>query len=344
MKLSEEDKISMNQNKQKLHCSVVIGDSRKMGGVADDSVHLIITSPPYFNTKDYSADRSGIDLGNINDYAIWKLEIKKVWRECYRVLAPGRRMFINIMNLPLSTRKGFYTLNMVGHTIDLCAEIGFIFKREIIWHKTNAVRAHFATYPYPGGILINNMHEQILEFEKPGEGGSKYGHLTKEQKEASKLTKKFWLKLKNSDVWLMKPYKSGTREHKAPFPEELPYRLIKAFSYIGETVLDPFAGMGTTGKVALSLGRNTILYEINKEFLPLIKQSIGDTLFTRVEKEIKIEEIKIEEPKKKVPTYYPKEENYAKMMVKETKTVYAQSSDIKSRTYLEYRIKREYNG
>ncbi|PIT94824.1 site-specific DNA-methyltransferase, partial [Candidatus Falkowbacteria bacterium CG10_big_fil_rev_8_21_14_0_10_38_22] len=227
----------------KVKIKVVIGDSRNMDKVKDDSVNLIITSPPYFNAKDYSDDYSGKDLGNINNYDLWKKEIKKVWQECFRVLQPGRKMFINIMNLPLSNDanngNGFKTLNIVGHIIDMCVDIGFVFKREIIWHKTNGVRAHFGTYPYPGGILINNMHEQILEFDKPNGDGSKYKHLSKDIKEASKITKDFWLSLKNTDVWIMKPYKSGSREHLAPFPLELPTRLIKAYSYISETVLDP---------------------------------------------------------------------------------------------------------
>ena len=202
---------------QNLFCKIIIGDSRNMNLLKDDSVNLIVTSPPYFNAKDYSEDKTGRDLGNIDDYDLWKKEIKKVWSDCFRVLQPGRKMFINIMNLPLSNEKnngnGFRTLNIVGHTIDMCEDIGFIFKREIIWHKTNAVKAHFGTYPYPGGILINNMHEQILEFEKPApKGYKKYAPVTKEQKEASKLTKDFWLSLKNSDVWVMKPYKSGNLE------------------------------------------------------------------------------------------------------------------------------------
>jgi len=319
----------------KLKCFIIIGDSRHMDRVETDSVHLIITSPPYFNTKTYSEDFTGIDLGNINDYETWKYEIKKVWQECFRTLAPGRKLFINIMNLPLSTRKGFHTLNIVGHTIDMCEDIGFIFKREVIWHKTNGVRAHFGTFPYPGGILINNMHEQILEFDKPG-GVNKYKHLSREQKEVSKLSKEFWLKLKNTDVWLMKPYKSGTREHLAPFPEELPYRIIKAFSYISETVLDPFAGMGTTGKAAISLGRNVILYEVNKDFLPLINKNIETGLFTEIDKKIIVEASKVETLKKKV--YSTERGKYNWMMtVREAKTIYAQSSDIKSRTYLEYR-------
>lgn len=280
---------------QELFCRIIIGDSRNMKHIKDNSVNMIVTSPPYFNAKDYSDDKSGKDLGNIDDYELWKKEIKKVWRECFRVLQPGRKMFINIMNLPLSNAKnngnGFRALNIVGHTIDMCEGIGFVFKREIIWRKTNSVRAHFGTYPYPGGILINNMHEQILEFEKPAPRGyNKYAHLTKEQREASKLTKEFWLKLKNSDVWVMKPYKSGTREHLAPFPVELPERLIKAYTYVGEIILDPFAGMGTTGKAALKNKRNVILYEINKSFLSLIENTLPSLFFIKHKREIVYQE------------------------------------------------------
>ena len=277
--------------KVKLRTKIVIGDSRNMDEISDGSINLIITSPPYFNAKEYSDDYTGKDLGNIDDYELWKQEIKNVWQECYRVLQPGRKTFINIMNLPLSNKatngNGFRSLNIVGHTIDMCEDIGFTFKREVIWHKTNGVRAHFGTYPYPGGILINNMHEQILEFEKPGHNsGSKYNHLSREIKESSKLTKDFWLSLKNSDVWLMKPYKSGAREHLAPFPLELPTRLIKAYSYISETVLDPFGGMGTTAKAALEQKRNSVIYEINKGFLPLIKKSVSKNFFDSTKLEV----------------------------------------------------------
>ena len=281
-------KIPKDIKSQKISTKIIIGDSREMKRILNNSIHLIVTSPPYFNAKTYSDDFSGKDLGNINDYKKWKDEIKKVWSECLRVLQSGRRLFINIMNLPLKAngKDVFKTLNIVGHTIDMCEDLGFIFKREIIWHKTNGVRAHFGTYPYPGGILINNMHEQILEFEKPNGNGSKYDHLSKEIKEASKISKDFWLSLKNTDVWLMKPYKSGTREHLAPFPVELPTRLIRAYSYITETVLDPFGGMGTTAKAAIQEKRNSIIYEINKSFLPLIESNINDDLFNRIKREI----------------------------------------------------------
>jgi DNA modification methylase len=111
------------------------------------------------------------------------------------------------------------------------------------------------------------MHEFILELGKPPKKGfNKYGHLSKAQKEESKLDKEFWLSIKNSDVWLMKPQGSGDRRnHIAPFPLELPYRLIKAFSYVGETILDPFVGSGTTIMAAAELNRNGIGYEINPE-------------------------------------------------------------------------------
>ena len=172
------------------------------------------------------------------------------------------------MNLPIRLENGsFRTLNLAGRTVDVCEKIGFIFKRDIIWQKTNAPRAHFGTYPYPGGILINNMHEFILEFNKPEKKGfSKYGHLTDKQKEQSRLDKEFWLSIKKSDVWVMKPQGSGDRRnHIAPFPYELPFRLIRAFSYVGETVLDPFVGSGTTLLAAADLKRNGVGYELHAE-------------------------------------------------------------------------------
>ncbi|MEM2870127.1 MAG: DNA methyltransferase [Thermoplasmata archaeon] len=243
-----------------------VGDASRMEELPDGSVHLMVTSPPYFDTKMYSREPLPGDLGNVHDVDEWFRRIGEVWREVFRVLQPGRKAFINIMNLPVRLEGGgFRTLNLVGRTIDLCESIGFVFKRDIVWQKSNAVRAHFGTYPYPGGILINNMHEFILEFEKPApKGFDKYGHLTREQKEASKIEKEFWLELKKSDVWVMRPEGSGDRRsHVAPFPYELPWRLIKAYSYVGETVLDPFAGSGTTLRAARDLGRNGVGYELD---------------------------------------------------------------------------------
>lgn len=256
--------LELNSTNQK----IFVKNSMEMNELHNESVHLMITSPPYFDAKMYSREPLKNDLGNIHDINEWFDKISEVWREVYRVLQPGRKAFINIMNLPVRLNSGsFKALNLVGRTIDVCEKIGFIFKRDIVWHKTNAVRAHFGTYPYPGGILINNMHEFIIELEKPERKGfSKYGHLTREQKEQSKLEKEFWISIKKSDVWIMNPEGSGDRRnHVAPFPYELPFRLIKAFSYVGETVLDPFVGSGTTLLAAADLRRNGIGYEINPD-------------------------------------------------------------------------------
>ena len=258
---------------------VIAGDARRLAALADSSIHLAVTSPPYFDAKMYSTDHPA-DLGNIHDLDPWLEQIGLVWAEVYRVLQPGRKFFLNIMNLPIRENKSFRALNLVGKNIDLCESLGFVFKRDIIWHKTNGVRAHFGTYPYPGGILINNMHESILEFEKPAaRPAQKYAHLTAQQKEDSKLDKDFWLSVKNSDIWLMKPEKSGRhREHAAPFPEELPARLIRAYSFIGETVLDPFMGSGTTLVAAARHGRHGIGYDINPDFCRLAERRLQEVL------------------------------------------------------------------
>ncbi|MCL2207071.1 MAG: site-specific DNA-methyltransferase [Fibromonadales bacterium] len=258
---------------------VYFKNSQKMNDLSDNSVHLAVTSPPYFDAKTYS--KKARDLGNIHDLSKWLDEIGKVWKEVFRILQPGRKFFLNIMNLPVRDASSFKTINLVGKSVDLCESSGFIFKRDIVWHKTNGVRAHFGTYPYPGGILLNNMHETILEFQKPDDKKfNKYAHLTQEIKDKSKIDKNFWLSMKNSDVWLIKPEKSGKgREHIAPFPYELPYRLIKAYSYVSETVLDPFCGSGTTMLAAKDLGRNGIGYEINSDFGTIIKSRVKKCLF-----------------------------------------------------------------
>ncbi|NLI74621.1 MAG: site-specific DNA-methyltransferase [Euryarchaeota archaeon] len=262
--ISRGTRLNIGKTVQKVICA----DASHMKDLNDESVHLVVTSPPYFNAKMYSSPSIDGDLGNVHSVEEWLERIALIWKEVFRVLQPGRKAFINIMNLPVRLGGGSYrTLNLAGRTIDLCEEIGFIFKRDIVWHKTNGVRAPIGTYPFPGGILLNNMHEFILELEKPmPEKTSKYSHVTPEDREASRLDKEFWLSIKNSDVWLMNPEGSGDqRDHVAPFPLTLPSRLIRAFSYRQETILDPFCGSGTTLVAASRLGRNGVGYEITPD-------------------------------------------------------------------------------
>jgi DNA modification methylase len=260
-KVGQVTEINVRGTLQKIVCS----GSQSMRELESDSVNLMVTSPPYFDAKMYSREEVEGELGSIHDVDSWFVHIAAVWREVHRTLQPGRKAFINIMNLPVRLSSGgFKSLNLVGRTIDVMEDAGFVFKRDIVWHKTNSVRAHFGTYPYPGGILLNNSHEFILEFEKPAPRGyRKYAHLTLEQKEHSRIDRDFWLLLKNSDVWTMHPEGSGDRRrHVAPFPLELPSRIIRAYSYEGETVLDPFLGSGTSLVAAARLGRNGVGYEI----------------------------------------------------------------------------------
>lgn len=259
--------VNINGTTQKIY----IKSATNMSEIEDESIHLVITSPPYFNVKLYNRQPHEDDLGNIHDIDMWFEKMNQVWKEVFRVLQSGRRAFINIANISMKTKnKSYRTLNIVGKTIDMLEKIGFIFKQDIIWKKTNSARANLGSYLYPGGILINNMHEYILGFEKPAKR-RKYNHITKEIKEKSKMEKDFWLEITKSSVWTMNPERSGDgRIHVAPFPYELPYRIIKAFSFITETVLDPFVGSGTTLLACANLGRNGIGYELYPEIAYLL--------------------------------------------------------------------------
>lgn len=257
-----DETLNIGETTQRLLCR----DARNLAPLADESVQLMVTSPPYFNAKKYSHME---DLGDVHDLDLWFQEIGQVWREVWRVLRPGRKAFINIMNLPVRHEGSFHSLNLMGRTIDQLVEIGFIFKRDIVWQKTNGVRAHFGSYPWPGGILLNHMHEFILEFEKPARRGyPKYSGVTAAQREASRLERDFWLSLKNSDVWTLRPVLSGDgRKHAAPFPLELPERLIRAYSFVGERVLDPFVGSGTTLVAAARWGRHGVGVDLHAEYI-----------------------------------------------------------------------------
>ncbi len=251
---------------------IIIGDSRKMVEIKDESVSLVVTSPPYWHIKDYGV-QGQIGYGQqLHDYL---KDLYRVWRECYRVLKPGRRLCINIGDqFARSLIYGRYKIiPLHAEFIAQCENIGFDYMGSIIWQKKTRMNTTgganvMGSYPYPPNGMVEIDYEFILIFKKPG----KSPRVPEDLKEKSRLTKEEWKEYFNGH-W----YFGGARqiEHEAMFPEELPRRLIKMYSFVGETILDPFLGSGTTVKVALDLNRNAIGYEINEKFLKIIKDKLG---------------------------------------------------------------------
>lgn len=250
---------------------IIIGDCRRMVEVENNSIDLIITSPPYWHIKDYGI-QGQIGYGqSLHEYL---KDLYLVWKECYRVLKEGRRLCINIGDQ--FTRSSVYgrykIIPLHAEFIVQCEEIGFDYMGSIIWQKKTTMNTTgganlMGSYPYPPNGMIEIDYEFILIFKKPGKNEKK----TKEVKENSKLTKEEWKKYFYGH-WNFGGVKQI--EHEAMFPEELPKRLIKMYTFVGETILDPFLGSGTTIKSALILNRNAIGYEINEKFLDVIKQKI----------------------------------------------------------------------
>ncbi|MCS7053223.1 MAG: DNA methyltransferase [Ignavibacterium sp.] len=267
----------------KTHHKIIIGDSRKMTELPDNSVHLIITSPPYWQLKDYGSENQ---IGFNDSYENYINNLNLVWKECYRVLFNGCRLCVNIGDqFARSVYYGRYKVIPIREeVIKFCENIGFDYMGAIIWQKvttsnTTGGGVQMGSYPYPRNGILKLDYEFILIFKKLGESPKP----TKEQKELSKLSADEW-NTYFAGHWNFPGVKQDG--HIAMFPEELPKRLIKMFSFVGETVLDPFAGSGTTLLAAKNLGRNSIGYEINSDFIPIIKeklevyqQDINDTTY-----------------------------------------------------------------
>ena len=252
---------------------IYIGDSRNMKEVADGSVQLIITSPPYGALKDYENDGQ---IGLDQSYADYIQNLNEVWRECIRVLGPDGKLCINIMPLfesgnatPFKRRVTHTVISDIEKFMDSTGEM-YTFAL-YIWDKRKIVRfSSFGSYPYPTNIFATMPYEWIIVFCKKG----KRDKVSDEIKEKSKLTQKEWADWAVNSFWEMQPAKAKSEGHPAPFPKELPHRLIKLYSFYGDTVLDPFMGTGTTAEAAIELGRNTIGYEINPEYKELIDNKL----------------------------------------------------------------------
>jgi DNA modification methylase len=251
---------------------VIIGDSRQMREVKEEEIDLIVTSPPYWHIKDYGAPEQ-IGYGQtLHEYL---KSLYYVWEGCYRVLRKGGRFCLNIGDqFARSIIYGHYKVIPIhAEFIAQCEQIGFDYMGSIIWQKKTTMNTTgganvMGSFPYPPNGIVEIDYEFIHIFKKPGEGK----RVSREIKESSKLTKEEW-KEYFSGHW----HFGGAKQigHEAMFPDELPRRLIKMFTFVGDSVLDPFLGSGTTAKAALELQRNAVGYEINKDFLDIIKEKIG---------------------------------------------------------------------
>jgi len=255
----------------KISHRIVIGDSRQMKEISDESVHLVITSPPYWQLKDYG---NGKQIGFNDSYEQYINNLNLVWRECHRVLHQGCRLCVNIGDqFARSVYYGRYKVIPIRTEITkFCEAIGFDYMGAIIWQKvttcnTTGGATIMGSYPYPRNGIIKIDYEFILIFKKYGTPPK----VSREIKEQSKLSQEDWNQYFNGH-WNF----SGEKQdrHLAMFPEELPRRLIKMFSFVEDTVLDPFLGSGTTSLAAKNLARNSIGYEINEDFLPIIKDKL----------------------------------------------------------------------
>ena len=251
---------------------ILTGDSRKMQEVKDTSVHLVVTSPPYWQLKDYgSSDQIGFN----HSYEEYINNLNLVWNECYRVIENGCRLCINIGDqFARSVYYGRYKVIPIRtEIIKFCETIGFDYMGAVIWQKvttcnTTGGASVMGSFPYPRNGILKLDYEFILIFKKQGIAAP----VTHEIREKSKMTTEEWNQY-FSGHWNFPGEKQG--KHLAMFPEELPKRLIKMFTFVGDIVLDPFLGSGTTTLAAKNLGRNSVGYEINGDFLPFIKERVG---------------------------------------------------------------------
>ena len=244
---------------------LIQGDARHVPFIADASVHLVVTSPPYWTLKRYNENAN--QLGHIADYEDFLAQLAKVWQEMFRILVPGGRMVCVVGDVCLSRRNfGRHVVFPLHSDIAVsCRKIGFDNLNPIIWHKiANASYevengSKFLGKPYEPNAIIKNDIEFILMQRKAGG----YRQPTEKQRKLSMISKDDYGK------WFQQFWNLGgasTKKHPAPFPEELAYRLVRMFSFAGDTVVDPFCGSGTTMVSAKKAGRNSIGIEIDSDY------------------------------------------------------------------------------
>ena len=253
--------------------TLITGDSRNLSLIPDKSVHLIITSPPYWQLKDYGNDNQ---IGFHDSYEGYINNLNMVWSECNRILHDGCRLCINIGDqFARSVYYGRYKVIPIRtEIIRFCETIGLDYMGAIIWQKQTTMNttgggAVMGSFPYPRNGILKIDYEFILVFKKQGKAPIP----SLEQKKMSEMTKEEW------NTYFASHWNFGGAKqdgHIAVFPEELPRRLIKMFSFVGETIFDPFMGSGTSALAAQNLQRNSIGYEINPDFVDYYKQKVDN--------------------------------------------------------------------
>lgn len=252
-----------------IHC----GDSRELGWIPDECVHLVVTSPPYWTLKEYPKNAS--QLGMIEDYDRFHDELDKVWRHCLRVLVPGGRLVCVVGDVCLSRRRHGRHMVMPMHAdiVVRARKIGYDNLSPIFWYKIANANyevengSSFLGKPYEPNAIIKNDVEFILMLRKPGG----YRQPTNEQRKSSRLSKQEYQEW-FQQVWNLNG--ESTKFHPAPYPVELAYRLVRMFSFTGDTVLDPFMGTGTTLVVSARCGRNSIGVDVEAAFVKMARERL----------------------------------------------------------------------
>ena len=273
---------------------VYFKDARKMTELPDNSVQLIVTSPPYFNIKDYSLDgyqknkkaqKASGQIGDIADYQKYIDQMVLVWKECERVLKPNGKLIVNTPLMPMLKKNLITHYNRHIFNINNDIEHSILKKTNLflmdvyLWNRTNpSKKLMFGSYPYPRNFYAQNTTEFITVFVKDG---IPENNLPSKIKEKSKLSQKEWVEF-TKQIWNIPIPGKGDMafgEHSAIMPEEIVRRCVRLFTFVEDVVLDPFTGSGTTLKVAKELGRNFVGYEISKSYQDIIKLKLGSKLF-----------------------------------------------------------------
>ncbi|MCZ6602357.1 MAG: site-specific DNA-methyltransferase [Planctomycetota bacterium] len=243
---------------------IILGDSRKMEDVADGSVHLIITSPPYNVEKPYDSHSDDLSLDTYLEM------LRDVWIECYRVLVPGGRLCVNVANLfrsPYLPLNALITQQITGELPQL--DCRFLMRGEIIWDKSMSVGASTAwgSFGSPTNPTLRDQHEYVMIYSKDRFARKRYEGAVADihPDDFAKWTK---------SLWAMSTAKAKGVGHPSPFPEELPARLIRLYTFRGECILDPFVGSGTTCVAAKRLGRDWVGYDTSAEYVRLARDRV----------------------------------------------------------------------